>query len=180
MRKPGLRGFPIRSDTNRAVQLQKMARNLKFHIVVVEELYYLGSENKGADQLRGNHEADLRLCFRICEKPVSLLPGSFKRQTALLSHRLAWALKFCKQKIEVLYELHREKTAKLICIFVFKYSKSWFSHDAAHILTHTLDYIWLCLEIRSLWLIDPHFHLVSLYVRSIMSICIFSYSIFSL
>ena len=27
------------------------------------------SKNKGADQLRGYHEADLRLCFRICKKP---------------------------------------------------------------------------------------------------------------
>ena len=26
------------------------------------------SENKGADQLRGYREADLRLCFRICKK----------------------------------------------------------------------------------------------------------------
>ena len=23
-------------------------------------------------------------------------------------------------------------TAKLICVFVFAYAKSWFSHDAAH------------------------------------------------
>ena len=28
------------------------------------------SENKGADQLRGYREADLRLCFCICNKPV--------------------------------------------------------------------------------------------------------------
>ena len=28
---------------------------------------YLCSENKGADQLRGYREADLRLCFRICK-----------------------------------------------------------------------------------------------------------------
>ena len=28
-----------------------------------EGLYYLCSENKGADQLRGYREADLRLCF---------------------------------------------------------------------------------------------------------------------
>ena len=27
------------------------------------------SENKGADQLRGYREADLRLCFLICKKP---------------------------------------------------------------------------------------------------------------
>ena len=30
-----------------------------------EELYYPSSENKGADQLRGYREADLRLCFRL-------------------------------------------------------------------------------------------------------------------
>ena len=33
-------------------------------------LYYPCSENKGADQLRGYREADLRLCFRICKNPV--------------------------------------------------------------------------------------------------------------
>ena len=33
-------------------------------------MYYLHGENKGADQLRGYRDADLRLCFRICKKPV--------------------------------------------------------------------------------------------------------------
>ena len=62
--------FPTWSDTNQAVQLQKMARGLKFWIKKVEGLYYLCSENKGADQLRGYREADLRLCFRICKMLV--------------------------------------------------------------------------------------------------------------
>ena len=31
-------------------------------------MYYPCSENKGADQLCGYHEADLRLCFGICKK----------------------------------------------------------------------------------------------------------------
>ena len=44
--------FPNRSDTNRAEQAQKMARDWKFWIKKVEELYYQCSENKGADQLR--------------------------------------------------------------------------------------------------------------------------------
>ena len=52
---------------NQAVQLKKMARGLKFWILEVEGLYYLCSENKGADQLRGYREADLRLCFCICK-----------------------------------------------------------------------------------------------------------------
>ena len=30
-------------------------------------MYYPSSENKGADQLRGYREADLRLCFRLCK-----------------------------------------------------------------------------------------------------------------
>ena len=64
--------FPTRSDTNWAVQLQKMARCLKFRIHEVEGLYYQCSENKGADQLRGYREADLRLCFRICKTLVFL------------------------------------------------------------------------------------------------------------
>ena len=51
------------SDTNQAVQLQKMAKGLKFRIKKVEGLHYLCSENKGADQLHSNCEADLRLCL---------------------------------------------------------------------------------------------------------------------
>ena len=39
-------------------------------------MYYPCSENKGADQLRGNREADLRLCFRICKNPVFSSRGS--------------------------------------------------------------------------------------------------------
>ena len=69
--------FPYRSDTNRAVHTQKRARSLKFRIQVKEELYYPCSENKGADQLRSNCEADLRLCFRLCRLLVFQRGGSF-------------------------------------------------------------------------------------------------------
>ena len=63
-------GFPTRSDTNHAVQPQKMARALKLRIYKVQGLYYLCSKNKGTDQLRSYCAADLRLCFRICRNPV--------------------------------------------------------------------------------------------------------------
>ena len=69
MRKQTL-WFLTWSDTNQAVQLQKMAGDLKFWIDEVEGLYYRYSKNKGADQLRGYREADLRLCFRICKTLV--------------------------------------------------------------------------------------------------------------
>ena len=69
MRKPTF-WFPTWSDTNRAVQSQKMARGLKFLFKKVEGLNYLFSVNKDADQLRGYREADLRLCFCICKMLV--------------------------------------------------------------------------------------------------------------
>ena len=45
-------------------------------------MYYLCSKNKGADQLRGYREADLRLCFRICKKPVFSRGGSYNRMSS--------------------------------------------------------------------------------------------------
>ena len=40
-------------------------------------MYYPSSENKGADQLRGYREADLRLCFRLCRLMVFPWGGSY-------------------------------------------------------------------------------------------------------
>ena len=62
MRKPTF-WFPTWSTTNKAVQLHKMARGLKFRSKKVEGSFYLCSENNGADQLRGYREADLRHFF---------------------------------------------------------------------------------------------------------------------
>ena len=39
-------------------------------------MYYPSSKNKGADQLCGYREADLRLCFRICRLLVFPWGGS--------------------------------------------------------------------------------------------------------
>ena len=75
--KTSLRGFLTWSATNRAAQLLNMARDLEFQIQEVEVLYYPCSENKGADKLRRYCEADLRLCFRICKKPVFSRCGSY-------------------------------------------------------------------------------------------------------
>ena len=69
-----------------------MARFLKFRILEVEGLYYPCSENKGADQLRGYCEADLRLCFRICKKQVFSHRGSFYLR---LIHENSYILSNC-------------------------------------------------------------------------------------
>ena len=50
-------------------------------------MFYLCSENKGADQLRGYREADLRLCFRICKNPVFSRCGSNNPQKRTLIRR---------------------------------------------------------------------------------------------
>ena len=69
-------GFPTRSETNRAVQSLNMARGLKFRFQKEEVLYYPCSEKKGADQLRGYREADLRLSFRIYKNLIFSWRGS--------------------------------------------------------------------------------------------------------
>ena len=61
-------GFLTRSDTNRAVQPQRMARGLKFQIYVVDGLYFLCSENKGADQLCGYAQDNLAPLFLHMQK----------------------------------------------------------------------------------------------------------------
>ena len=59
--KTGLRGFrPCPTQTG-LYSHRRWLEAKKFRPLVVDELYYLYSENKGTD---------LRLCFRICEKPV--------------------------------------------------------------------------------------------------------------
>ena len=45
-------------------------------------MYYPSSENKGADQLRGYREADLRLCFRLCRLLVFPCGGSYLMKVA--------------------------------------------------------------------------------------------------
>ena len=70
------------SDTNRAARPHKMVRGLKFRMKEVEGLYYLCGENKGADQLRGYREADLRLCFRICVFVFAYVKSRFSQNEA--------------------------------------------------------------------------------------------------
>ena len=70
-------GFSARSDTNSAVQPQRMAIGVKFQIHEVEEFYYLCSKNNGADQLHYKHTADLHLCFCMCKKQVFSCRGSY-------------------------------------------------------------------------------------------------------
>ena len=64
-----------------------MARDLNFRIQKVEGLYYPCSENKGADQLCGYRTADLRLCFRINNKPVFSCFGIIMAYTGFRSMR---------------------------------------------------------------------------------------------
>ena len=111
-------GFPTKSDTNRAVQPQKMVRDLKFRIYEVEGLYYPCSENKCADQLRGCREADLRLCFRICKKSGFLITRLIYTQN-----------KFCI-------------TYKDVCIFVLveKLETNLHLEEPYYLLTKTWAY----------------------------------------
>ena len=53
-------------------------------ILVVRKPTFCICENKEADQLRGNREADQRLCFRYTDSTIPLLPiPNFKPQANL-------------------------------------------------------------------------------------------------
>ena len=47
-------------------------------------------ENKDADQLRGNREADQRLCFRYIDSTIPLLPKYTIQPLAISSSCTAW------------------------------------------------------------------------------------------
>ena len=81
--KTSLEGF-----RNRAVQQQKMARELKFRIKEVGELYYLYRENKGADQLCCYRTADLCLCFRICKSRLSHDQAQIRHMSSQAIHEI--------------------------------------------------------------------------------------------
>ena len=65
-------------------------------------------ENKDADQLRGNREADQRLCFRYMDSAIPLL-SKFQA-----SSHLVW---LCSP----------------VCVGSGRKPERWFSHDVAHL-----------------------------------------------
>ena len=71
-----------RSDTNQTVQPLEMVEGLKFCMKEEEVLYYLSSENKFADQLRG---ADLHLGFSHMQN-VGFLTTQLKLEKHYISH----------------------------------------------------------------------------------------------
>ena len=69
-------------------------------------MHYACSENKGADQLRGYREADLRLCFRICKKPVFSRRGSNGRKHQMTAFSTTYGQRTRKMSIQKSLTLH--------------------------------------------------------------------------
>ena len=85
-------------------------------------------ENKDADQLRGNREADQRLCFRYLDSTMLLL--SIKPKFPFSSHLLC------------LYSL--------VCVGSVQKPHCRFSHEAAHLLVVIEPY--LITNLVKLWI----------------------------
>ena len=81
--------------------------------LVVRKPAFCICENKDADQLRGNHEADQRLCFRYMDCTIPLLPKRNFKPLAIL----------CDCTKRLMSDLVRN-------------SEDWFSHNEAHICKH--------------------------------------------
>ena len=69
-----------RSDRNRSAMLHYdmyLQKSVKAHMsLVMRKPAFCICENKAADQLRGNREADQRLCFRYIDRTIPSLPKS--------------------------------------------------------------------------------------------------------
>ena len=83
-------------------------------------MYYPCSENKGADQLRGHREADLRFCFRLSTLLVFSCIGSYRNYVFdnFTSVESANELSHVRENQQFAYAKN-EVTAKLIIVFVF-------------------------------------------------------------
>ena len=77
-------------------------------------------ENKGADQLRGNREADQRLCFRYSDSTISLLLKS--------------EISKASSSLPCLY--------RPVCVGPGRKPHCWFSHEVAQIILNG-NYIFL-------------------------------------
>ena len=94
-------------------------------------------ENKDADQLRGNREADQRLCFRKSDSTIPLLlklNPKFQASSSFLC-------------------LYRP-----VCVGPVRKPDCWFFHEVAHmtaIITYLLScYLRLCVTKPTIWVSD--------------------------
>ena len=55
------------------IQMITVGKSIRHMSRIVRKRDFCLGENKGADQLRGNREADQRLCFRYTDSTISLL-----------------------------------------------------------------------------------------------------------
>ena len=95
---------------------------------------YPYSENKGADQLRGYREADLRLCFRICKKPVFSRRGSYSLEsTSMIFYHIFYEF----DKFLLSCKFLDIKIYLLIFLFVFFYREA-ISHKSGIRRNHQL------------------------------------------
>ena len=68
---------PIRHITDWVVTIRYRITSMVFEMsLVMRKPAFCICENKDADQLRGNREADQRLCFRYTDRTIPLLSKS--------------------------------------------------------------------------------------------------------
>ena len=60
-------------------------QTIRFGLIMRKPFFFCICENKDADQLRGNREADQRLCFRYTDSKIPALPNpKFQASSHLL------------------------------------------------------------------------------------------------
>ena len=103
--------FDIPAITKAGQKKVNIATHYMSHLMGKPTIYIC--KNRGADQLRGNPEADQRLCFRLTDSTVPLLS---KSKIFSSSHLLC------------LY--------RWVCVGPVGKPHCWLSHETAHIFEH--------------------------------------------
>ena len=90
---------------------------------VVRKPAFCICENKDADQLRGNREADQRLCFRYTDSTILLLPKS--EISNLLPSCVAVQVGLCRTWSETSKTGFLRTRLNLLCMLSNKSNKQW-------------------------------------------------------
>ena len=89
-------------------------------------MYYPSSENKGADQLRGYREADLRLCFRVCRLLVFPRGGSY-----VISINILTASLMNKRIFNIFEYYYYRRLLQLFTVLRFHFHAGFISSDCS-------------------------------------------------
>ena len=123
-------------------------------------------ENKDADQLRGNREADQRLCFRYTDNKIPLLPKFESTQNIGFMEILSLNYRLISSNRHIINEPRHEKTGFLH----MRKTKTQISFAVTAKLIST--FVFATQIVQSLYFLNPNFQASSYLVWLYSPVCV--------